>query len=109
MRDFFISVMNKSLIFPSLTVLLQLISTGHLYYTYQNGSSQIPAAFIELIILGAANTVVLIIFYSRFYEKLFPAELLAYSSLYCLDHHYFYIDLYSPDVGEYRVKRMQLR
>lgn len=72
MRDFFISVMNKSLIFPSLTVLLQLISMGHLYYTYQNGSSQIPAAFIELIILGAANTVVLIIFYSRFYKNSSP-------------------------------------
>ncbi len=72
MRDFFISVMNKSLIFPSLIVLLQLISTGHLYYTYQNGSSQIPAAFIELIILGAANTVVLIIFYSRFYKNSSP-------------------------------------
>lgn len=64
--------MNKSLILPALTVLLQLLSTGHLYYTYQNGSTQIPAAFIELIILAAANTVILILFYVLFYKNSSP-------------------------------------
>lgn len=43
--------MNKWKIFPGIIILIQLISLGHLYYTYQYENSEIPATFINIIML----------------------------------------------------------
>lgn len=60
--------MNKLQIFPIIIIALQLISLGHLYYTYKYGSEQIPAAFIELNILAVLNIVVLILSYFFYFN-----------------------------------------
>ncbi|PWN71278.1 hypothetical protein C1631_001250 [Chryseobacterium phosphatilyticum] len=60
--------MNKLQIFPVTIIVLQLISLGHLYYTYKYGSTQIPAAFIELNILAVLNIVVLILSYFFYFN-----------------------------------------
>lgn len=60
--------MNKLQIFPIIIIAIQLISLGHLYYTYKYGSTQIPAAFIELNILAAANIIILILSYFFYFN-----------------------------------------
>lgn len=55
-------------IFPGIIILIQLISLGHLYYTYKYGSTQIPAAFIELNILAVFNIVILILSYFFYFN-----------------------------------------
>ncbi len=55
--------MNKWKILPTCIILIQLVSLWHLYYTYKYGSSQIPAALIELSILAIGNILVLVAFY----------------------------------------------
>jgi len=67
--------LNKWKILPTCIILIQLVSLWHLYYTYKYGSSQIPAALIELSILAIGNILVLVAFYF-FYFKTVKKQIL---------------------------------
>ncbi|KFF09751.1 hypothetical protein [Flavobacterium hydatis] len=60
--------MNKTKIIPAVVIFIQLLGFIHLYLTYKNDNSHIPAAFIELNFLAAFNTVVLFIAYFFFFK-----------------------------------------
>ena len=61
--------MNKLTLIPLMIAFMQLISLGHLYYTYKNKSGQIPSAFIELNILAILNIGVLILAYFLYFHS----------------------------------------
>jgi hypothetical protein len=61
--------MNKLMIIPFLITSAQIISIIHLYYTFKNNSTQIPAAFIELNILAFLNAIVLILAYFLYFKS----------------------------------------
>jgi len=60
--------MNKWKIFPGIIILIQLISLGHLYYTYQYENSEIPATFIELNIFAGINIIMLVLSYFFYFK-----------------------------------------
>lgn len=60
--------MNIRRIFPSFIILIQSISLGHLYYTYQYRNTQIPVAFIELSIVAVGNILVLVVSYFFYFR-----------------------------------------
>ncbi len=57
------------MIIPILIIFGQVLSIMHLYNTYKHGSGQIPAAFIELNILGVFNIIILIIAYFCYFKS----------------------------------------
>lgn len=59
--------MNK--LIPLVIIILQIISFGHLYYTYKYGNSHIPGVFVELNILALFNLTVLLVYFFFFNSK----------------------------------------